>query len=107
MITFVVGVILWIIAAGSVKRQRHNLGIMKGLGYSSKDLRKQIALRNMPITIISMIIASVLASWGYKVFWKVLFASAVETNVLVIVIMDVALILFSYFVTYIGASKIK
>ena len=107
VITFVVGVILWIIATGSVNRQRHNLGIMKGLGYSSKDLRKQIALRNMPITIISMVIASVLAAWGNKMFWRVLFASAVETNVWVIVVMDIALILFSYFVTYIGASKIK
>ncbi|MBP5298889.1 MAG: hypothetical protein J6Z09_07060, partial [Lachnospiraceae bacterium] len=49
LISGIVGVILSIISASEVRRQRQNLGIMKGLGYSSKDLMTQIALKFMPV----------------------------------------------------------
>jgi ABC-type antimicrobial peptide transport system permease subunit len=47
IVSLIVGVLLAIITSNDVRRQRQRLGIMKGLGYSSKDLMKQISLKHL------------------------------------------------------------
>ena len=103
----IVAVILGIIASTNVRRQRQRLGIMKGLGYSSKDLMTQMALRIMPVTVVSVILASILAIIVNKVFWLSLFGTLADTNYGVIVVTDIFMILLCYFATYLGAGKIK
>ena len=107
LIALIVAVILWIIASSNVRRQRKNLGIMKSLGYSSKDLMRQIALRFMPVTLISLCIASAAAVYVNGIFWRVLFATETKTNISVIIITDIVLALFCYLVTWIGAGRVK
>lgn len=107
LIMLIVGVILWIIASTNVRRQRKDLGIMKSMGYTSKDLMQQIALRFMPVTVISVVIASVLSVYINKGFWMLTFATVAETNVPLIIITDIVLIAFCYIVTYIGAGRVK
>ena len=106
-IGIVVAVILGIIAASNVKKRRKDLGIMKSLGYSSKDLMKQIAISIMPITIVSVILASFAAIAVNKIFWFLSFGVPMKTNIPVLILTDLALIVFSFVVTYIGAGKIK
>ena len=107
LIAFIVAVILSIIAASNVRRQRHSLGIMKGLGYSSKDLMTQMAVRIMPVIIFSLIVASFGAVWLNKVFWLALLGLIGEADITVIIITDIVLAVFCYFVTYLGAGRIR
>ena len=107
LVAIIVAVILAIIASSNVKRQRKNLGIMKSMGYSSKDLMTQIALKIMPIMIVSMTIASVIAIYLNKAFWYLMFSSIAETDILLIVTADIVMVVFAYIITYIGAGKIK
>ncbi len=107
LIAVIVAVILYLITSGDVRRQRQSLGIMKGLGYSSKDLMTQIALKQMPVVLVGILIASVCAYFINQVFWGALFATIAETNWLVMIFTDLALAVFCYLVTYFSAGKIK
>ena len=107
LVTIVVAVILGIITSSNVKRQRQSLGIMKGLGYSSKDLMTQMALKIMPVTIVSVIISGFLGIVVNKIFWMSGFGSIAKTNVPVLIVMEILLVAFCYIVTYISAGKVK
>ena len=107
VLSAVVAVILGMIAVSNVKRQRRKLGIMKGMGYTSKDLMKQIAIKTMPVTIVSVIIASFAAKYVYSTFWLMAFGSVGELNIPLTIIADVVLVVFCYAVTYISAGRIK
>ncbi|MCR5331813.1 MAG: ABC transporter permease [Lachnospiraceae bacterium] len=107
LISGIVAVILSIIAASGVRRQRHSLGIMKGLGYSSKDLMTQMALKLMPVILISLIIASFGAVWVNKIFWLAIVGIIAGTNIPVIIVTDIVLMAFCYIVTYLGAGRIR
>ncbi|MBQ9488523.1 MAG: ABC transporter permease, partial [Lachnospiraceae bacterium] len=107
LIAVIVAVILYLITSGDVRRQRQSLGIMKGLGYSSKDLMTQIALKQMPVVLVGILIASICAYFINQVFWGALFATIAETNWLVMIFTDLALAVFCYLVTYFSAGKIK
>jgi len=106
-IGFTALVILGIISLSGVKRRSRELGIMKGLGYTSKDLMTQVAMGIIPVTIISLIIASVCGVIINKLFWQILFGVVMNTNVPILIITDVVMILFCYIVTYIGARRIR
>jgi hypothetical protein len=84
-----------------------SLGIMKGLGYSSKDLMTQMALKMMPVVIVSLIAASFGAVWFDRLFWFNVIGLIARTNITVIIITDIFLAVFCYVVTYISAGRIK
>ncbi len=106
-IGIIVAVILGIIASSNVKKRRKDLGIMKSLGYSSKDLMIQIAISIMPVTIVSVVLASAAAIMINKVFWFQLFGADIKTGIPVLILTDIALIVFTFVMTYIGAGKIR
>ncbi|MCR5249481.1 MAG: ABC transporter permease [Lachnospiraceae bacterium] len=106
-VSVVVAAILAIIAASNVRRQRKELGIMKSMGYSSKDLMKQLAISILPVTVTAAAIAAVFGSWLYKSFWLVGFGIANDANVAVLVITAIVLVIFCYIVTYLAAGKIR
>ena len=103
----VVAVILGIIASSNVKKRRKDLGIMKSLGYSSKDLMIQIAISIMPVTVVSVILASAASIIINKVFWFQIFGADIKTSIPVLILTDLALIAFTFVMTYIGAGKIR
>jgi ABC-type antimicrobial peptide transport system permease subunit len=96
-----------IIAASNVRRQRKELGIMKSMGYSSKDLMKQLALSMLPATVTASVIAAVLGATVYKAFWYYCFGIANDPNAAVLAITVVALVIFCYIVTYLSAGRIR
>ncbi len=106
-IAVVVAVILWIISSSNVRRQRKDLGIMKSMGYSSKDLMKQMAIKSMPVTIVAVIIASALSFPLQSEFWFNLFSADMGVNVPLMLVLDIAIIIYCYIVTYICAGRIK
>lgn len=103
----IVAVLLAVITSNDVRRQRHRLGIMKSLGYSSQDLMIQLTLKLMPVVIFGMILASLCAIWVNKMFWGVIFATVAETDIFVILISDVLFIAFCYLVIYISSGRIR
>lgn len=107
VLSAVVAVILGLIASSNVKRQRRRLGIMKGMGYTSKDLMKQIAIKTMPVTIVSVITASFAAKYVYSAFWLMVFGTVDKLNIPLTIVADVILVAFCYAVTYISAGRIK
>lgn len=100
-------VILSSIAGTTVRRKRKELGIMKAMGYTSKNLMQQIAFRIMPITFIAVIIASVCSVLLVNLFGLTMFSVILEINYWIMIPIDICILLFCYLVTYISASKIK
>lgn len=107
VIAGIVAVILGIISVSNVRRKKKEIGIMKSLGYSSKDLMTQMAIRIMPATVVGVGIASVLVFYVYNLFWVSAFCVETKPAVGVVMIVDIVLILFCYFVTYISAGRVK
>ena len=106
-IAVVVAVILGIIAASAVKRQRKELGIMKSMGYTSRDLMIQLTLRILPVTIISSCIAAVLSVWVQRAFWMAAFGVQIPESLPLMIGTAAALVLFCLIVTYISAGSIR
>lgn len=106
-IAVVVAVILGIIAASAVKRQRKELGIMKSMGYTSRDLMVQLTLRMLTVTIISSAIAAVLSIQVQRAFWMALFGVNIPEKPVLIIGTAAALVMFCLTVTYISAGRIR
>ncbi len=106
-IAVVVAVILGIIAASAVKRQRRELGIMKSMGYTSRDLMIQLTLRILPVTIISSCIAAVLAVRVQRAFWMAAFGVQIPESLPLMIGTAAALVLYCLSVTYVSAGSIR
>ena len=100
-------IILSVLAGTTVRRKRKELGIMKAMGYTSKDLMQQIALRIMPIALVAVLMASVCSVYLMNAFGVVTFGVILEVNYWIIAPIDLCLLLFCYLVTYISAGKVK
>lgn len=106
-IAVVVAVILGIIAVSTVKRRRKEFGIMKSMGYTSRELMIQLTLRILPVTIVSSCIAAVLSVWVQRVFWMVTFGVQIPESLSLMIGTAAALVLFCLIVTYISAGSIR
>lgn len=106
-IAVVVAVILGIIAASAVKRQRREFGIMKSMGYTSRDLMIQLTLRILPVTIISSCIAAVLAVRVQRAFWMAAFGVQIPESLPLMIGTAAALVLYCLIVTYVSAGSIR
>ena len=103
----VAAVILSVLAGTTVRRKRKELGIMKAMGYTSKDLMQQIAFRIMPIAFVAVILASVCSVLLMNAFGLVMFAVILDVNFWIMIPIDICILLFCYLVTYISAGKVK
>lgn len=100
----VVVIILSILMSSTIREQYKELGIMKSLGYTSRELKLQMALKIIPQTVIGVVIGSILS---------VLLISLLETmlikitvSVLSIVVLDFGILLFCFLCSYLNAKKI-
>lgn len=106
-IAVVVAVILGIIAVSAVKRQRRELGIMKSMGYTSRDLMIQLTLRILPVTIISSCVAAVLSVRVQRAFWMAAFGVQIPESLPLMIGTAAALVLYCLIVTYVSAGSIR
>ena len=90
----------------AVRRQRKELGIMLGLGYTTKELMVQLAMRIMPAVIVAIILGTVGAA---AVFHAVMDAMVGTTpiNIPMMIIIIIIMILFCFGCAYVGAGRIK
>lgn len=61
----------------------------------------------MPVTLISVVIASVCSLYINKYFWILLFGSIVKQNYALMIFTGAVVVIFTYAVTYIGAGNIR
>ncbi|MCR4641584.1 MAG: ABC transporter permease [Lachnospiraceae bacterium] len=107
LVSGIVAVLITIITSNDVRRQRHALGIMKGLGYSSKDLMLQLALKYMPVILAGTAIATICGLWINDLFWGLLFAAFAKVNISTVVVTDILLLIFCFAVAYLSAGRIR
>ena len=90
----------------AVRRQRKELGIMLGLGYTTKELMVQLAMRIMPAVIVAIILGTVGAA---AVFHAVMDAMVGTTpiNIPMTIVAIIIMILFCFGCAYVGAGRIK
>ena len=101
----VVMIILFILMESSVRKQRRELGIMKGMGYTSKELMLQLASRIMPAAIFAVIAGT---GCGFAAIQGVTsFFGKISINVPAVIVLDLLLLAFCFGCAYIGARKIR
>ena len=101
----VVMIILSILMESTIRKQYRELGIMKGIGYTSKELMYQMAMRIVPTTIIAVAIGTLISVALTDSIE--MFLAKLAVSVTVVLITDLAILLFTFFAAYRGAKKIK
>ena len=90
----------------TIRRQRKELGILLGLGYTTKELMLQLAMRIMPAAILAVILGTVSAAAIFNGFMKIVVGGS-EINFPLLLAAAVMMILFCFGCAYIGAGRIK
>ena len=90
----------------TIRRQRKELGIMMGLGYTTRELMVQLAMRIMPAAVFAIILGTVGAVVLFNVFTEMLVGAAV-LNIPVLIAAVLIMTLFCFASAYIGAGRIK
>ena len=101
----VVMIILFILMESSVRKQRREFGIMKGMGYTSRELMLQLAFRIMPASVFSVAIGTVVGVSFIKLLTS--FLGRISVNIPAVIVLDIILLMFCFACAYIGARKIK
>lgn len=101
----VVMVILSILMESEIRRQRRTLGIMKSMGYTSRELMLQLAFRIMPAAAAAVVIGTVLGVTATKLLAN--FIGAVPVNLPAILAVDILILLFCFGCAYFCARRIK
>ena len=90
----------------AVRRQRKELGIMLGLGYTTKELMVQLAMRIMPAVIVAIILGTVGAAAVFRAVMDAM-VGMTPINIPMIIAAIIIMILFCFGCAYVGAGRIK
>ena len=101
----VVMLMLSILMETTIRKQYRELGIMKGMGYTSRELMFQMAFRIIPTTIVAVIMGAILSMLLVGVINA--FIAKITVSVIGVIIVSIAIILFCFLCSYRGARKIK
>lgn len=101
----VIMIIMFMIMTSNVKKMRHELGIYKGLGYTSRELMLQLSLRIVPTLMIGVGLGTALGVAGINLTYNIL--GKLEYRPLAILLVDLLIILFAFVSAYLGAGKIR
>ncbi len=104
MSAIVVMIILSILMASTIRKQYRELGIMKGLGYTSKELKFQMAFKIIPPTVIAVIIGTVISFLMFNLLIGLI--AKITVSIISIVIVDVFILVFCFICAYLSAKKI-
>ena len=101
----VVMIILSILMSSTIKNQYRELGILKSLGYTSKELKFQLAFRIVPAAIVAVLLGSVFSILILGLLENVLAKITISYGLLIIT--DLGILIFSFVSAYFCAGKIK
>lgn len=98
-------IILQMIIRAGIRRNYRKFGIMKSLGYTSRELMFQLAAGIMPAVLIS-----VLSGTGIGVLLIGMARSnlgKIQLNMVSVFVLDLVIMLFCFLCAYIGARRVK
>ena len=101
----VVILILSILMASTIRKQYRELGIMKGLGYTSRELKFQLAFRIIPVSVLAVILGTVLSILLMQVVNA--YVCKIIVSAFSIILVDIAILLYCFICAYISARRIK
>lgn len=101
----VVMIILSILMENTIRKQYRELGIMKGLGYTSRELMFQMSFRIVPVAVIAALVGTFLSFVSMGLIEMVLGKLSVSIPAVAVVV--ICVLLFCFFCAYTGARKIK
>ncbi len=101
----IVILILSILMASTIRKQYRQLGIMKGLGYTSRELKFQLAFRIVPVAVLAVILGTVLTILLMGIVNA--FVCKVIISAYSIVLMDIVILIYCFVCAYISARRIK
>ena len=102
---FVVLMILSILMESEIRQQRKSLGIMKGMGYTAKELMLQLAFRIMPSALIAVVTGTVLGILTTRLLINSI--GIVPVSLPAVLLLDAVLLAFCFACACFGARKIK
>ena len=100
----VVMLILAILMSSTIRQQYKELGIMKGLGYTAGELKFQMAFKIIPPTVLAVIVGTILSVALIGALESVL--AKITISMTLLIVTDLAILLFSFLCAYISAGKI-
>ena len=89
-----------------IRRQRKDLGIMLGLGYTTRELMLQLALRIMPAVITAVVIGTLSSAAVFNAALSFIVGAA-PINIPIMAASIIIMILFCFCCAYLGAGRIK
>jgi len=101
----IVTLMLAILMASTIRKQYRELGIMKSLGYTSRELMFQMAFRIIPVAFLAVVMGTFLSIPLMGVVGA--FVCEIEISVVGIIFMDLAILAFCFGCAYVNARKIK
>ena len=101
----VIAVILFILMEATIRRQRKEFGIMKGMGYTSRELMVQLAMRIMPAALIAVILGTVIGVAATGLLTS--YIGRIGVNMPLVILADILILAYCFGCAYLGARKIK
>ncbi|BFH62031.1 ABC transporter permease [Paenibacillus azoreducens] len=109
----VVVLILYLVITAALLKRKRELGILKAIGYTTFQLRSQIALSFVPVVIVGVLIGGVLGGICTNSILKMLLSGAGIYNVQLIIpvplilLLSLSIILLAYFASMMVSGRIK
>lgn len=101
----VVSLMLSILMASTIRKQYRELGIMKSMGYTSKELMFQMAFRIIPVAVFAVAIGTGISMLLMGVVDA--FVAKISVSLFTVLITDIAILAFCFISAYISARRIK
>ncbi|MCR5702416.1 MAG: FtsX-like permease family protein [Lachnospiraceae bacterium] len=101
----VVILILSILMASTIRKQYRELGIMKGMGYTSRELKFQMAFKIVPVAVLGVIVGTILSMLLLNIVN--VYVAKITVSALQILLMDVAILAYCFICAYVSARRIK
>ncbi|MBR1459159.1 MAG: ABC transporter permease, partial [Oscillospiraceae bacterium] len=89
----------------TIRRQRKEFGIMKGMGYTSRELMVQLAMRIMPAALIAVILGTVIGVAATGLLTS--YIGRIGVNMPLVILADILILAYCFGCAYLGARKIK
>ena len=101
----IVILMLAILMASTIRKQYRELGIMKSLGYTSKELMFQMAFRIIPVALIAVVLGTILSIPLMGIVGD--FVCEIEVSLISTILVDLAVLAFCFGCAYFSARRIK
>ncbi len=108
VVAIIIFVVLNFLIVATVRRQRKRFGIQKAMGYTTKDVKKQMIARLMPVIIPGVILGTLLTMPTMELFLNaVLGRGSIQARYALLIPVAIGMILYIYASAWLSADKVK